>query len=391
MKAGPPFSKPTDEISEPVKAKSTLERENVKQEQEIPKTDEAVHEPVSRPSADDNLKPQASEAVPIGPDTLTSTDLGPKKKKVEETPGDKKIVPTQDDTGPVMITKRSAIPKAIASSSSPKSAPTPKRPVTSLTPKSTPTPKKPIELASTPKSPPTPKQTPTSAKPSPKVKISLGPLSPTKSTSSRRSSSPFLVSPTGAKVTPQRGSTPAATSTSRIPTPKSQARSESTPKSLNKASRSDPPTAVIPATPPQAKASSTPVKRAPPANELSPPPIRDGQLRPRSAQGNLTSAPGSRRIVSHPPRPSTSASNKPSPNVTRTTSLRNPPRTKPPASVHPPVPPVARAAGSLSPEHKDYSHLPTFMRPTQASSGKVVPKPVSTGDQRRARAGSFKV
>jgi hypothetical protein len=105
----------------------------------------------------------------------------------------------------------------------------------------------------------------------------------------------------------------------------------------------------------------------------------------------LTSAAGSRRIVSHPPRPSTSASNKSSPNVTRSMSLRNPSRTKPSASVHPPVPPVTRAAGSLSPEHKDYSHLPAFMRPTQASSGKVVPRPVSTGDQKRARAGSFKV
>jgi len=396
-KAGPTASKPTDAISEPVKIESAQELEEAKKEKSLEKG-EAVREPppnMPHSSADDHPKTPAPEPLSVESDTLVSTDLVAEKNKKDGNPVANKVKTTSEDTQLGVSTTKSSITKTGTSSLSPQPAATPKKPAVSVTPKPTPTPARRNEAAFTPKSPRTPKQTPTTAKPSPKEKKLVGPLSPTKSTSSRRSSSPFLPSPTGTKVASQRGSTPSAISTSsKIPTPKSQTRSESTPKSLNKVPRLNPPTnATTPTAPPQANVSQTPAKTTPhatPVNELSPPPIREGQLRPRSAQGSLH-AGESRRIVSHPPRPSTSASNKPSPSVNRSASLRIPSRAKASASILPPVPPVARAAGSLSPEHKDYSHLPTFMRPTQASSGKVVPKPVSTGDQKRARAGSFKV
>ncbi len=394
-KAVPPVTEPSDAISKPGKVERTLDVGEVKQVKDtfLPAKAVQVTPPsIPQSSASHDVKPQAEDAKSAATGKLEFQNLASKEEnKKEEGHADHKILSTSDKSQPVISTRIPSIVKVAAASSSPKLSTTPKKPISaSITPKSTPTPAIPKAVTPIPKSPPTPKRTPISAKSSPKEKTPLGPLSPTKSSSSRRSSSPFLVSPTGTKLTPQRGSGPAATSSSKIPTPRSQARYESTPKSLNQAPRSNPPTNVTPA-PPQFGTSQTPAKTAPPSNELSPPPIKEAQFRPRSAHGNLTSPAGTRRIVSHPPRPATAASNKPSPNVTRSTSLRNPTRSKPLTSVHPPVPSVARAAGSLSPDHNDYSHLPAFMRPTQASSGKVVPKPASTGDKRRARAGSFKV
>ena len=272
-------------------------------------------------------------------------------------------------------------PKKIPVLATPKTTPTSKKPVA---PQSTQIPrptKTPLETAPAAKTPPT--KTTAPAKSSPTPKNVLGPNSPTKSvTSTRRSSSPFLVTPPGlSKSAPQKDS-PKTAKTTRSSLSNTKSRRESTPKS------SIPP--AKPTTPLQTSTSSSKpfVKVSPSAiKPLSTPRAPPHALmRPRSAQSNLSPPSSSRRFVSQPPRPATSASHKSSPRLNRASSLHNLPKTK---TDVPPVPTMPRPAVTTG-DGQDYSHLPTFMRPTQASSAKVVARPGSAMEK-HSRTGEFRV
>jgi hypothetical protein len=145
----------------------------------------------------------------------------------------------------------------------------------------------------------------------------------------------------------------------------------STPKSITTPVK----TAMLP-NKPVVKVSPAPKKAAATPKTSTPTP-RGPSSRPRSAQSDVATPSPSRRIVSHPPRPATAAS-KPSPKLNRAISMQHLPRK--PKSDHPPVPAI--------PE-QDYSRLPTFMRPTQASSAKVVARP-SSAMEKRSVSGGFK-
>ena len=136
-------------------------------------------------------------------------------------------------------------------------------------------------------------------------------------------------------------------------------------------------------------ATKSAIKAAPAAAKsvTSATPPAQGKTRPTSALSHSGSPASSRRFVSQPPPgPSTSSSAKRSPRLNRSTSLHNLPKSRTVTTEHVPVPPIPRAAGSTISE-QDYSHLPAFMRPTQASSGKVVVKPTSSTDKKN-RPGS---
>lgn len=311
--------------------------------------------------------------------------------------GQKDASKTTTKTGSVPTNIIVSPPTKPVSPVSPQKPITPKQPEPPATPKSVPTPKKTTPLpsptakpaqkqtpdrSSVPKSPPTPRKTPTPVKSSPMQKKTVGPLSPTKSVSSRRSSSPFLYSPVaGSKLTPQKDS-PAATKPAPKTSPAAAVRKEATPKSLTATSKTAPRASVSPVPRPIVKTSPVPTK---PRTSTTPP--AQTKTRPMSALGNTNSP---RRFVSQPPpRPSTSSSNKSSPRLNRSSSLHNLPKVKAIPSECPPVPPVPHIAASTTSD-QDYSHLPAFMRPTQASSGKVVARPMSSMDKRRL-SGSFKI
>ena len=300
-----------------------------------------------------------------------------KAEKPDESP-----VATVKQSKPVSIPKPPKTP--IAKAAPPKTPPTK---IVAPSPRVISTPKRPGELARTPKSPVTPKETPpsSSAKASPpRQKKPIGPLSPAKSTSTRRSSSPFLPSPTGFSRSTPKKDTPAANAAGTGT--QSTDRKVSTPKTI---------TAPVKVTP-KSTAQSTPkpivkVSPAPKTRGVTPKPTAHtpSPARPRSAQSEVATPSPSRRIVSHPPRPSTATSNKTSPKVHRAASMQSLPR-KPVKSEQPPVPPLPNTVLSSSISDKDYSHLPAFMRPTQASSAKIVARTAS-GMEKRSHSGSFKV
>jgi len=224
-----------------------------------------------------------------------------------------------------------------------------------------------------------PKTSPQVAAIMPSQKKTVGPLSPTKSISSRRSSSPFLPSPTGPfKFTPQK-----TTQTATKSTPKAGPSSvqKSTPKIVK----------PTPTTTPRTLTSSTSkagknVSPAPPKASPSISATKTTTARPRSALDHATT-PVSRRLASQTPiRPSTSASKHSPGSLNRSISLRNLPKVKSTATDSPPVPRIPRTSQSPS---QDYSHLPAFMRPTAASSAKVVTRPTSSssagGENRNKR------
>ena len=342
---------------------------------------------------------ESEKLVPIPALPITNGSEGSGKQVVRETPnGSSKRDKPEAPVELVKPEKPAESPVAVVKESKPISTTKPQTPIAKPPPHKTPptktvtpsprvisTPKRPTELAWTPKSPPTPKETPpsSSAKASPpRQKKTVGPLSPAKSTSTRRSSSPFLPSPTGfSKSTPKKD-TPAA----NVPGAQSRDRKVSTPKTLTAPVKSTPKSAAQPTPKPITKVSPAPKTRG-----VTPKPTASTPLaaRPRSAQSEVATPSPSRRIVSHPPRPSTAASNKPSPKVHRTASMQSLPR-KPVKSEQPPVPPLPHVVPSSSTSDMDYSHLPAFMRPTQASSAKVVPRPTSAMEK-RSHSGSFKV
>ena len=308
----------------------------------------------------DDLKPTAKTGIV----PTNSTVSQPKKPETQLSP------------------RQSSTPKQTELSASPKLAPTPKKVIPAPVAKVISTPKQTSHPSPVPKSPPTPRKTPTPAKSSPAQKKTIGPLSPTKSTSSRRSSSPFLVSPTGvSKLTPQKES-PVIKLPSKASPSNTLARSVSTPKSVTAPVKPAPRASISTTVKPAVKGFPTPPAKARTSEKVSSSPAH--ATRPKSALSNI-STPPSRRLVSQPP----ASSNKPSPRLNRSASLHNLPRTKSVPPERPPVPPVPRATATPGSE-QDYSHLPTFMRPTQASSGKVVARPVSSMEK-RSRSGSFKI
>ena len=336
---------------------------------------------------DKSPPPTASVAEPGKDAKLTEVKLnGAEPKNASKTTTKSGSVPTSIIVSPPIKSdspvspQQPSTPKQAEPPATPKSVPTPKKTIPPPSPKAASTQKQTPDRSSVPKSPPTPRKTPTPVKSSPTQKKSVGPLSPTKSTSSRRSSSPFLYSPVGvSKLTPQKNS-PTATKPASKASHVGPVRKESTPKSLTATSKPAPRTSVSPVSKPIVKTSPAPTK---PRTTATPP--TQAKTRPRSALGNTNSP---RRFVSQPPT-STSSLNKPSPRLNRSTSLHNLPKTKTMPSEHPPVPPVPRVAASVTSD-QDYSHLPAFMRPTQASSGKVVARPTSSMEK-RSRSGSFKI
>ena len=303
------------------------------------------------PNSKDNAKPAAPiEPVKAGPaaqtPTAQTTVASVKEPKPVSTP------PKQPPRTPT---------QPAAHKTSPAKAVTP-------SPKVVSTPKRPAELTRTPKSPPTPKQTPPSTHPSnTQQRKSIGPLSPAKSSTSR-SSSPFLPSPTRYSRPAPKKETPIGKTAPNVSP--STDRKVSTPKSVSA------PAKTVITTKPIVKVSPAPKKVGATPKTTTPTP-RGPSMRPRSAQSDVATPSPSRRIVSHPPRPAT-ATSRPSPKLNRATSMQHLPR-KPKAD-HPPVPAI--------PE-QDYSHLPTFMRPTQASSAKVVARP-SSAMEKRAVSGNFR-
>ena len=399
--------------------------------------------PVGKPAADAGTQPKLeghSESTP--PESIVSKSVNESPKK-EEVPASKKDVPVteaEETQRPILIPmllkargsegsrkqvahetsngssksdkpeqpvepvnpkKPAESPVATVKESKPVSIPkTPQTPIAKAAPQKTPptktvtpsprvisSPKRPAELARTPKSPPTPKATPlsSSAKVSPpRQKQPIGPLSPAKSSSTRRSSSPFLPSPTGfSRSTPMKN-TPAA-NVAKTGTQASD-RKVSTPKTTTAPVKVTPKSAARSTPKPIVKVSPAPKTRSvtPKTTGLTPSPGR-----PRSAQSEVATPSPSRRIVSHPPRPSTATSNKSSPKVHRAASMQSLPR-KPVKSEQPPMPPLPYTVLSSSISDKDYSHLPAFMRPTQASSAKIVARTAS-GMEKRSHSGSFKV
>ena len=348
-------------------------------EPEVQKKEPVTATPaVQEPIAEDRAKTSPDINV-NGSKGTAETRLPPTITKDAETiaaPAEK--LPFKPETA--VSPAESSTPKKIPVLATPQSTPTPKKTIAPLAPEFPHATKVPADIPSAIKTPPTKTTTPARSSPTPK-KL-LGPISPTKSvTSTRRSSSPFLVSPPGiSKSTPQKES-PKATKTTRSSLSNTTSRRESTPKSSIPLAK--------PITPKQTSTSTTkPVVKVSPSatKSLSTPRAPPQALtRPRSALSNLTPPSSSRRIVSQPPRPSTSASNKPSPRLNRASSLHNLPKEK---TDVPPVPTMPRAAVTMG-DGQDYSHLPTFMRPTQASSAKVVARPGSVMEK-RSRTGEFR-
>jgi len=219
--------------------------------------------------------------------------------------------------------------------------------------------------------------------------------SPAASTSTRRSSSPFMRSPTKpiskapALQKEPKSATPKVAVHAPAPTPHARVGlfpetsygALKTPRSveiatITKVKRGSPLTNQPSLRHSGASATQPLAHRTPPKT-----------TRPRSALGD-SSPSSSRRAVSNPPRPATSTSNRPSQTtVARSISLKNVPLGKD----QPDLP--RKEEASIIPG-QDYSHLPTFMRPTQASSSKAVPRSIGASreaDGRKHKSGSFKV
>lgn len=396
--AGPSIAPPVE-----FESKSIIGGESESKEPKEIEGEHATSEgPVSNTTAESDVNPKKHAIETQGEITTTNDTVGEKQpaKSIETrtqiTENASPATVTMHETQPqqaltqkipasVTPTKISdASPSKSASASSSKAIVGAQNKVTSPT---------------TTKTPPVQKTTPKQIK-TPSQRKSIGPLSPAASTSTRRSSSPFMNSPTKSvvKMTPKRDAVAASGSSRTAPiTPVSapQSRIGSLPKSAS-ATKANPRSSLTPKITKASQGSPLPKQHATPtaSKEVSTPLFRETKTRPRSALGE--SSPSARRVVSHPPRPSTSASNKPPQSLNRSTSLRSLPRGKR-SSDHaavPPVPAVVPQPKATIIPSLDYSHLPAFMRPTQASQNKVVSRRVSgvrSDEAVKNKGHSFKV
>jgi hypothetical protein len=336
---------------------------------------ETAHVPQIEAPVEEEPKPLATEGKSTDPNLYIEATIA--DVSINDT-----ALTTTLNEAEVPISPASSTPEKPPAATRRKSDVGPRKSIPALSPRTPPSPKRLMTTSPGIKSPPTPRKTPPQVKLSPPPKKAiLGPLSPTQSISSRRSSSPFLVSPIGKSTfSPQKDSLPNPDVKSSPHS--SPLRRESTPKSppstVKNKQRISPRNAK--STPKASPAPNKPSLSATPGNK------DQKVLRPSSSLSSSSTPTTSRRVASQPQRPSTSASVK-LPRLNRSASLHNLPRVKVTTLDAPPVPPIPRKR--VDPP-EDYGHLPAFMRPTQASAAKTVARS-SSSMEKRIYSASFRV
>jgi hypothetical protein len=311
---------------------------------------------------DNEATPEATEIAVNPAEVVENASSSPVNR-----PDSLGLASSEAQVVPPSLSRKTEGPSETKSSPSPRAVKRVQKPVISPLPNRT---------------PPSQRALPSQIRTPPQQRKSGPPRTPGTSTSARASTSPSQHSHTKADskaTTPKSERATISRATPHTPTPVSQPRVGSIPKTTSasktpQVGNSAQITKASPGSPLSNRATRIPsISTA--TRKLSTPPVQKftGKPRPRSALGEISPS-SNRRIVSNPPRPASSASHTTSPRGNRNSAPHN----------------VARGGrdrqgtdaqlregkGTIIPS-SDYSHLPTFMRPTQASSSKAVSRPVT--------------